>query len=45
MEIDPVLFLAEELRCKERALRTAIKRYEQDHARETARPSTICSAH
>ncbi|MEY4706912.1 MAG: hypothetical protein RJB58_635 [Pseudomonadota bacterium] len=34
MEIDPVLFLAEELRCKERALRTAIKRYEQDHARE-----------
>ena len=26
MEIDPVVFLAEELRCKERALRDAVKR-------------------
>ena len=34
MEIDPVVFLAEELRCKERALRDAVKRYERDHARE-----------
>jgi hypothetical protein len=34
MQIDPVVFLAEELRCKERALRNAIKRYELDHARE-----------
>jgi hypothetical protein len=34
MEIDPVVFLAEELRSKERALRDAVKRYEKDHARE-----------
>lgn len=34
MEIDPVVFLAEELRSKERALRDAVKRYELDHARE-----------
>ena len=34
MNIDPVIFLAEELRSKERALHDAVKRYERDHARE-----------
>ncbi len=34
MEIDPVVLLAEELRAAENALRTAIQRYERDHARE-----------
>lgn len=35
MEIDPVVVLAEELRSTESALRLAVRRYEQDHARET----------
>ncbi|MES2473122.1 MAG: hypothetical protein V4601_09825 [Pseudomonadota bacterium] len=34
METDRVVFLAQELRRKERALRAAIKRYDRNHARE-----------
>jgi hypothetical protein len=34
MEIDPVVFLAEELRATESALRTAVRRYELDQVQE-----------
>ena len=34
MQMDPVVLLAEELRANEVALRSAIQRYEKDHARE-----------
>jgi hypothetical protein len=34
MEIDPVVFLAEELRSTETALRIALRRYELDHRQE-----------
>jgi hypothetical protein len=45
MEIDPVVFLAEELRATESALRTAVRRYELDQVQENGeRVNTLLAA-